>query len=301
MTMRIACIGEAMVELSLDPTLDGARIGYAGDALNAAIYLRRELPATATVAFVSAIGTDALSDRLATTIGDEGIDTTHLARNPHRTTGLYAIRTDPLGERQFSYWRDTSAARAMFEGPDPFAVLDGFDVVLMTAISLAILPPDTRTALFHHIAAFRHRGGLFAFDSNYRPRLWSGLPEARATIEAAWRVTDIALPSVDDEMAVFGDRTADKVIARLRQWGIRRGALKCGAHGPVSLSGHAPDQTYPKAPQVTDTTAAGDSFNAGYLAGILTGQQEPSALMAGHTCAAKVIAHRGAIVPKALW
>ena len=301
MTLRIACIGEAMVEVSLDPGLETARIGFAGDALNTAIYLRRTLPPDATVAFVSAIGSDALSDRMAAMIAAEGVDTTHLRRDPGRTTGLYAIRTDASGERAFSYWRDTSAARAMFEGDDALAVLDGFDVLFLTATSLAILPADTRTALLHHIAAFRRRGGLFAFDSNYRPRLWSGPVEARGVIEAVWRMTDIALPSVDDEMAIFGDGSADAVVARLRGWGARRGALKCGALGPVSLSGGIVAGPFPPAAEVVDTTAAGDSFNAGYLAAILTGQPEVSALRAGHDCAVKVIAHRGAIVPAALW
>lgn len=46
-----------------------------------------------------AIGIDALSDRMAETITADGVDISHLARNPHRTTGLYAIRTDPAGER----------------------------------------------------------------------------------------------------------------------------------------------------------------------------------------------------------
>jgi 2-dehydro-3-deoxygluconokinase len=300
-TLRIACIGEAMVELSLDAALDSARIGFAGDALNTAIYLRRELGPDATVAFVSAIGTDALSDRMAAMIAAEGVDTAHLARDPTRSTGLYAIRTDPDGERHFSYWRDTSAARAMFAGTDPFAVLDRFDVLLLTATSFAILPPDTRVALLDRIATFRRRGGLFAFDSNYRPRLWGAVQEARVFIERVWRATDIALPSVDDEMAIFDDRTTTDVLARLRHWGVRRGALKCGALGPLALSGVGEDQTFAAADRVADTTAAGDSFNAGYLAAILSGKDEAMALRSGHACAVKVIGHRGAIVPIASW
>ncbi len=301
MTLRIACIGEAMVELSLEASLESARIGFAGDALNTAIYLRRELPPAATVAFISAIGSDALSDRMAAMIAAEGVDTTHLARDPNRGTGLYAIRTDRSGERHFSYWRDTSAARAMFEGPDAFAVVDRFDVIVLTAISLAILPVPTRDLLLDRIAAFRATGGLFAFDSNYRPRLWSGPDEARTVIGRVWCMTDIALPSLDDEMAIFGDADEGAVLSRLQGCGAIRGALKRGPRGPVALSGSAGAQTFAAAERVIDTTAAGDSFNAGYLAAILTGGDEAAALQQGHACAIKVIGHRGAIVPLAQW
>lgn len=53
MTLQIACVGEAMVELALDRGGQSAQIGFAVDTLNTAIYLRRALGAAATVAFVS--------------------------------------------------------------------------------------------------------------------------------------------------------------------------------------------------------------------------------------------------------
>lgn len=82
MTLQIACVGEAMVELALDRGGQSARIGFAGDTLNTAIYLRRAPGAEATVAFDSVIGRDGLSDRMAAMIGAEGVATDHLARHP---------------------------------------------------------------------------------------------------------------------------------------------------------------------------------------------------------------------------
>lgn len=300
---RVACIGEAMVELSLDPALETARIGFAGDALNTAVYLQRETRGALQVAFVSAIGTDALSDRMLTEIAEEGLVTAHLARHPKLGPGLYAIRTDHAGERQFIYWRDNSAARAMFDPGlmDPDQVLAGYDAVLLTATSYAILPAPAQTGLMQALRAFRQRGGLVVFDSNYRPRLWPDLSQARAAIEALWRICDIALPSVDDEMAIFGDLDEDQVVSRLQGWGIARGALKRGKAGPRSLGGLTGIPHFAAAETVVDTTAAGDSFNAGYLAALFTGKTEAEALAQGHLCAMQVIAHRGAIVPRDKW
>lgn len=153
-------------------------------------------------------------------------------------------------------------------------------------------------ALLDRISGFRQRGGRFAFDANYRPRLWVTRDGAREAVEKAWRSCDIALPSVDDEMALFGDPDAAAVQHRLRGWGVRQGALKCGAAGPLSF-GASVIGTFPAVGRVVDTTAAGDSFNAGYLAANLTGATEVEALQRGPAFARLVIGHPGAIVPKA--
>ena len=104
-----------------------------------------------------AIGIDALSDRMAETITADGVDISHLARNPHRTTGLYAIRTDPAGERHFSYWRDTSAARVMFDGPDAFAQLDRSGVLFLSGKDEAAAVQRGHSCA---VRVIRHRGAI---------------------------------------------------------------------------------------------------------------------------------------------
>ncbi len=52
--------------------------------------------------------------------------------------------------------------------------------------------------------------------------------------------------------------------------------------------------------RVVDTTAAGDSFSAGYLAVRLNGGGAQQAAQRGHQLAATVIQHRGAIIPAAM-
>jgi 2-dehydro-3-deoxygluconokinase len=46
-----------------------------------------------------------------------------------------------------------------------------------------------------------------------------------------------------------------------------------------------------------DSTAAGDSFNAGYLATRLLGADAREAARLGNRLAARVVAHPGAIIP----
>jgi 2-dehydro-3-deoxygluconokinase len=51
--------------------------------------------------------------------------------------------------------------------------------------------------------------------------------------------------------------------------------------------------------EVVDTTAAGDSFAAAYLAARLAGAEPTAAARAGHRLAGAVVGHPGAIIPKA--
>ena len=297
---RVACIGECMVELTLPRGPgDAPRLGFAGDTLNVAVYLKRTA-ASAEVAYVTALGTDALSERMAGFFADEGLDTALIERRPDRAPGLYAIDVDARGERSFTYWRDSSAARTLFQPPAAVTPdrLAGFDLLYLSGITLAILAPEARAALAGFLPRFRAAGGRIAFDSNYRPRLWPDRDTARSAIAALWAQTDIALPSLDDEMALFGDADEAAVLARLADAGVRRGALKRGADGPVPIGWTGPLPAFPPAPRVVDTTAAGDSFNGAYLAALLAGAPEPDCLAAGHALATRVVGHPGAILPR---
>jgi len=296
--MKVACIGEAMVELSLDGTGDTAKVGFAGDTLNTAIYLKRAAPRL-DVSYVTRLGRDAFSARMVEFIAAEGISTAAVSYSETRRPGLYAITTDAEGERSFTYWRESSAAREMFQddGKVSFDALAGFDVLYFSAITLAILPDKVCAALLDWLPGYRAGGGRVAFDSNYRPALWGDALAARSCIGKAWGLTDIALPSVDDEMAAFGDSDASAVLVRLKACGVVQGALKCGAGGPVSL-GAAVGVAFAPATRVVDTTAAGDSFNAGYLGALLTGGSQAQALSAGHDLASYVIGVKGAIAPR---
>ncbi len=306
---RIACFGEAMAELMLgSDNSSSAALGFAGDTLNTAIYLRRLLGDAADVSFVTRLGLDSLSTRTLQFIRSEKIKTDQIGIHPERSIGLYAIETDEHGERSFSYWRGQSAARTLFNenGSADFSVLANYDVLCFSAITLAILPNDIRHALIAELQRLRTANNVrVVFDSNYRPALWESTEIARECVSAAWRVTDIALPSVDDEQALFDDANEAAVLDRLHSYGITKGALKRGALGPKALGEQKNTDgeaiSFPEATHIVDTTAAGDSFNAGYLSALLSGANDSAAMLAGHNCSLRVIANSGAIIPEDQW
>lgn len=298
--LRIACVGEAMIELSLTKTPGPAHAGIAGDALNTAIYMQRAIGAPHQVSFVSVIGTDALSDQIFSFVAGEGISTGGLRRDPHRLPGIYAVSTDSMGERSFLYWRENSAARLLLQngGQTCFDALKGFDVIFLSAITLAILPEFVRRALFKWIRQFRVEGGKFAFDSNYRPRLWSNRAEARDNVEKAWQLCDIALPSLDDEVELFDEPTEAAVLKRFATYNGLTGVLKRGVRGPYPINTPIEHSlVFAPASHVVDTTAAGDSFGGTLLAKHLTGSNWAEAMTSAHQCSSTVVGYQGAIIP----
>ena len=167
---RIACIGECMIELSgWDPAAGTARVAFAGDVLNTAVYLARLLRGRdIDLCFVSVVGTDGFSDRMVAEWEEEGIDCRFVGRHADRLPGLYAIETDAAGERFFRYWRGESAARTLFAGPGhgpgpgpgpELRELAAFDAIYLSGVTLAVLAPAVREGLVECARALRARGG----------------------------------------------------------------------------------------------------------------------------------------------
>ncbi|MEQ8481449.1 MAG: sugar kinase [Hoeflea sp.] len=296
MTKRFLSIGECMVEMA--PAADGNfGMGFAGDTLNTAWYVRRELGEDWDVAYFTAVGNDAISNRMIAFLDASHITTGLIRRIPDRTVGLYLIQLDN-GERSFAYWRSESAARRLAADAEVLkSSLAAADLIYFSGITVAILPPSERQTLLTAIAGARANGATIAFDPNLRPRLWEDADTMRNAVMDAAAVSDILLPSFEDEASAYEDRDIEDTARRYAGQGVPVVIVKNGAGEMLALD-RGNIQRFKPDPvaSVVDTTAAGDSFNAAYLASYLRSGELRPALEAGAALAARVIGRRGALV-----
>lgn len=295
---RIVTIGEGMIEIAGAIGAPG-RIAYGGDALNVTIALARLGHAPA---LLTALGQDGWSDELAALWAAEGVDVSMVARHPVRVPGLYGIRVDAAGERSFTYWRDRSAARDLFALPQADALMaraGEADLLFLSGITLSLYDGAGLARIAAAADAVKARGGMVAFDGNYRPRGWTDARAAqKAFLDFAPHAT-LALPTAGDEAMLWGgDETAEEIAARWHGAGASEVVVKLGADGALVCAdgGLAHVPTTPVVP--VDTSGAGDAFDAGYLAARLAGLDPVAAARFGHRLAGETIRHPGAIPPR---
>lgn len=294
---QFLAIGECMVELiQLDKKT--CQVGFAGDTLNSLIYAKRWLPEV-TCSFFSAVGNDHFSQQMLDFFKVNDIDTSAVFRSNSKNAGIYSIVTDECGERSFDYWRDQSAAKSMMclfhtNKPD----LDAVDMLYFSGIALGILSDGDKDELLAMLKRYRQQGKIIAFDPNYRPSMWSDVAHARYWFDKAYRVADIALPGVDDHLAIYDHRTTEQVVAYLNNLGCKEFVLKASKAGMFGYQSGmlVHRQFFNPAPKQVDSTAAGDSFAGVYLVNRLAGKDMVNSMLAADSVAREVVQHKGAII-----
>ncbi|WAH55453.1 sugar kinase [Pseudomonas silvicola] len=297
---RIALIGECMMELQ--QRADGSLVqGFGGDTLNTAVYLRRLLPPDWQVSYVTALGDDSFSDAMCRDWQEEGIDVSLVQRLPGRLPGMYCIQTDAQGERRFLYWRNEAAVRDCFTqhgAADVLGELEGYALIYLSGISLAVIGQQGLDALLPRLIEARRHGALVVFDNNYRPRLWRDREHALHVYHRVLKHIDIALLTLEDEQALHPGEDEAAIFQRYAQMGTLHVVIK---RGPRSCLIEQAFKCYEveaqEVEQIVDTTAAGDSFSAGYLAAWLMGACPETAAFRAHALAAQVIQYPGALIP----
>jgi 2-dehydro-3-deoxygluconokinase len=293
---RIACIGECMIELKQAAGGLYSR-GYGGDTLNTAVYLAR---LGADVDYITAVGDDPLSDEMIAGWAAEGVGTRHVLRLSGKLPGIYLIQTDEKGERRFFHWRESAAARSLMELPETEDILNSlasYDVVYLSAITLSLYSENGRARLMAALRRARLLGTRFAFDTNFRARGWPDLKVARVAYSGAFEAADIVLASTEDLLPLYPGESNATLMAAISSPEV---VLKLAE--PASILRSAGNSREVKAEPVTrpvvDTTAAGDSFAAAYIAARLAGSDPIEAARAGHRLAGAVVCYPGAIIPR---
>ena len=296
---RAICIGEAIAELARGG--DGRfALASAGDTFNTAIYLARAGIATA---FATALGDDPYSDAIVSLAKAESIATDMIVRAPGRLPALALVGGDNKGGSRAHFWRDAAPAGELFELPNwsrTAEALLGARLIYFSGITLSLYSNIGLGRFLAAVELARGNGAKVAFDGNFRPGGWRGdLSRARTVFAEALKRVDIALPAYDDEAVLWGDPSPEATIERLQAFGVNEIVVKNGPNSALVASAGAREAVpVPEVVVPVDASAAGDGFNAGYLAARLSGSGPLEAATAAHKLAGQVIRHRGAIVPR---
>ena len=294
--MKILSVGECMAEFSPDKQLGKFNLGFAGDTFNTAWYIANN-HSDINSSYFSKVGDDEISDRMLKFMSDNRVDTTHVKKVSGSTIGLYLISL-VNGERAFSYWRKNSAATFLGQNiNDVEYAVKKQDMIYFSGITLAILDPISRDNLFACLKSARRTGKKIAFDPNIRPKLWNDKKEMCDVIMAGANVSDIILPSFEDEATWFSDADPMSTLKRYQKVGAETVVVK-NAGEPVSFISNQGIGTHSVEPieKVVDSTAAGDSFNSEILVGILRKIPLTEAIINGANLAKKVIMGHGALI-----
>ena len=297
---RAVCVGEVLIELKRGA--DGRfALSCGGDTFNTAIYLAR---AGVSVSFATAVGDDPYSESILALAAAEGISADLVLRAAGRLPALCLVEIGPSGERSARYWREGSPVGELFEHPDWMRVAENLltaKLIYFSGITLSLFSTTGIGRFLAVLEVARQRGVKVAFDGNFRPRGWNGdLARTRTVFIETLKRVDIALPTFDDEAVLWGDPSPEATVARLQAFGISEIAVKNGPNS--ALVAASAGQEFVPVPEVVipvDTTAAGDGFNAGYLAARLEGRDPAQAAGAAHRLAGDVIRHPGALLPRA--
>lgn len=307
MSAQVVCVGESMITLLPEQPgpLEHAELfrrGFGGAESNAACAL---LALGVPAAWVSRVGADGFGRLLLDRIAGHGVDVSGVEVDPHRPTGLYvkeigAATGSPNdlgpGRSKLHYYRSASAASALEPGtldhPRVAALLDTARLIHLTGITAALgqtAGRDGGRRLVQAILDQRRPGQLVSFDVNWRPAMWRR-PEGSGTVDPADVLAtladqaDVVFVGGDEAQALFG--TGDPQRLRAALPGPRLLVVKDAENGVWAFEGDAAVVEPALQVEVIEPIGAGDSFAAGYLAGLLRGYEQRRRLRLGHICAA---------------
>ena len=255
MTYDVVVVGEPLLEFSAAEPLTKAsqfRLGFSGDALNAAV---AAAAAGAKTALLTRLGHDELADRMVDFLAAHGVETA-LVRREAGQTGAYVLGADPAGTREFAYLRAGSAATHLQPSDVDFAA----KAVLLSGITAALSPSCAATVL-HAAQTVRAAGGIVVYDPNFRPRLTT--PDAASLfLREIAPFASVAIPSSPaDTRALFGLEDAEAAAAHVRALGAQAAVVTRGSDGVlVSTVDESVALPVIAAPSVVDSTGAGDCF-----------------------------------------
>ncbi len=251
----ILCCGESLIDM-LPRTASTGEPSFApvagGAVFHTAIASGR---LGAPSGYLGGISTDLFGTVLAEALTASRVDFSLAPRSDRPTTLAFVTLTD--GHAQYAFYDENTAGRMLSEDDLP-ALGSETEALFFGGISLVSEPAADSYAALCAQAGER----LVMIDPNIRPGFITDEPRYRARLEAMLARADIVKIS-DEDMAWLGTTPA-----ALIEGGVALVLETRGAEGVVAYSSEGEISVPAERAEVVDTVGAGDTFNAGLLAGL---------------------------------
>jgi len=243
------------------------------------------------VAILGKVGKDQFGELILNRMQESGVDTQYVEVDPGLKTGCGIALCKPDGDRAIMTYMGT--INVLREG-------DVRDDWLGMARHLHhgsyYLHTGLRPGIPNIFRRARVLGLTISLDTNWDPEEGWG-----TGLEEVIRMVDVFLPNEQEALRIANVSDLGEAVRRLHGLGSKLVAVKQGAKGAMVSDGKTIQHCAVEAVTGGDSVGAGDSFNAGFLAGWLHGLPLEKALRIGCACGRSVASQVGGLKGQITW